>query len=52
MITKLSRVFYVSALWIGALSAGGFTATQEILEAAKREGEVVWYGGGSGEIEL
>src|SRR5262245_34493415 len=37
------------AIWASAVAARA--ASPEIIEAAKKEGEVIWYGGGSSEID-
>ena len=39
----------VLAIWASAAAARA--ASPEIVEAAKKEGEVIWYGGGSSEID-
>ncbi len=41
----------LAALGFLALSSLARAASPEVIEAAKKEGEVVWYGGGSSEID-
>ena len=41
----------VAALAVWAAPTSARPASTEVIEAAKKEGEVVWYGGGSGEID-
>ncbi|MBI4491008.1 MAG: extracellular solute-binding protein [Deltaproteobacteria bacterium] len=40
------------AIWMEGLNpVGPLASSAEIIERAKKEGEVIWYGGGSGEID-
>ncbi len=50
--TLRTGIYYIGALWIVCFIASAAHATsQETIEGAKREGEVIWYGGGSSEID-
>ncbi len=52
MLRMRAILVVLAAIWMaGFIPVEALAGSPEIIERAKKEGEVIWYGGGSGEID-